>query len=71
MVPVRGCDNKVNELADAWGADGRYSDYRDLVADPNVDTGYVAVPHFLHYAMGEAALRAGKDVVYEKREFIC
>ena len=56
----------VDELADAWGAKGRYTDYHDLVADPEVDTVYVAVPNFLHYAVSEAALRAGKDVICEK-----
>ena len=58
--------NEVNELADEYGAAGRYSDYHDLVADPEVDTVYVAVPNFLHYAVTEAALNAGKDVVCEK-----
>lgn len=58
--------DKVNELADEWGAEGRYTDYHDLVADPAVDTVYVAVPNFLHYAVSEAALKAGKDVVCEK-----
>ena len=58
--------DQVNELADAWGAAGRYSDYHDLLADSEVDTVYVAVPNFLHYAVSEAALLAGKDVVCEK-----
>lgn len=57
---------KVNELADDYGATGRYTDYHDLVADPNVDTVYVAVPNFLHFEVAAAALRAGKDVVCEK-----
>ena len=57
---------EVNELADEYGAAGRYADYHDLVADPEVDTVYVAVPNFLHYAVSEAALKAGKDVVCEK-----
>ncbi|MBO7673570.1 MAG: Gfo/Idh/MocA family oxidoreductase, partial [Atopobiaceae bacterium] len=56
----------VNELADEFGAKGRYTDYHDLVGDSEVDTVYVAVPNFLHYAVSEAALRAGKDVVCEK-----
>ena len=58
--------NEVNELADEYGAAGRYDDYKKLVADPEVDTVYVAVPNFLHYAVSEAALKAGKDVVCEK-----
>ena len=58
--------DEVEELADAWGAKGRYADYHDLVADASVDTVYVAVPNFLHYAVSEAAILAGKDVVCEK-----
>jgi predicted dehydrogenase len=57
---------QVDELANKYGAKGRYTDYRDLVADAEVDTVYVAVPNFLHFAVTEAALRAGKDVVCEK-----
>lgn len=57
---------EVEELADAWGVRGRYSDYRELVADPEVEAVYVAVPNFLHYAVSEAALDAGKDVICEK-----
>lgn len=48
------------------GVRGRYSDYRELVADPEVEAVYVAVPNFLHYAVSEAALDAGKDVICEK-----
>ena len=58
--------DEIDELADAYGAKGRYTDYHDLVADPNVDTIYVAVPNFLHYSVSEAALLAGKDVICEK-----
>ena len=58
--------DEVNELADQYGAAGRYSDYHDLIADPAVDTVYVAVPNFLHYAVSEAAIMAGKDVICEK-----
>ena len=58
--------DQVNELADQFDAAGRYTDYHDLIADPEVDTVYVAVPNFLHYAVSEAALLAGKDVICEK-----
>lgn len=57
---------QINDLADRLGAAGRYTDYHDLIADPEVDTVYVAVPNFLHYAVSEAALLTGKDVVCEK-----
>ena len=69
VTAVAGTPNtmdQINELADKLGAAGRYTDYHDLIADPEVDTVYVAVPNFLHYAVSEAALVAGKDVVCEK-----
>ena len=69
VVAVAGTPNtmdQVNELADEWGAAGRYGDYHDLIADPAVDTVYVAVPNFLRYVVSEAAICAGKDVVCEK-----
>ena len=58
--------DQINELADQFGAAGRYTDYHDLIADPAVDTVYVAVPNFLHYDVSEAAILAGKDVLCEK-----
>ncbi|MBO7673925.1 MAG: Gfo/Idh/MocA family oxidoreductase [Atopobiaceae bacterium] len=69
VTAVAGTPNthdQTEELADQLGAAGRYDDYHDLIADPEVDTVYVAVPNFLHYTVSEAALRAGKDVVCEK-----
>ena len=69
VAAVAGTPNtmdQVNELADQFGATGRYGDYHDLITDSNVDTVYVAVPNFLHYAVSEAAILAGKDVVCEK-----
>lgn len=56
----------TRELADTYGASGRYSDYHELVRDPAVDTVYVAVPNSLHYDVTEAALLADKDVICEK-----
>lgn len=58
--------NEVTELADEYGATGRYIDYRKLIEDPAVDTVYVAVPNFLHHEVSKAALLAGKDVICEK-----
>jgi predicted dehydrogenase len=43
-----------------------YVDYRDLLADPNVDTVFISTPEHLHYAMVMAALKAGKNIYVEK-----
>jgi predicted dehydrogenase len=41
-------------------------DHRELLASPDVDVVYVAVPHNLHEALYLDVLRAGKDLLAEK-----
>jgi len=43
-----------------------YTDFRELIADRNVDAVVIVAPNFLHHDMALAALRAGKDVMVEK-----
>lgn len=42
------------------------SDHRELLASPEVDVVYVAVPHHLHEEIYLDVLRAGKDLLAEK-----
>ncbi|MEP7083592.1 MAG: Gfo/Idh/MocA family oxidoreductase [Betaproteobacteria bacterium] len=42
------------------------TDWRSVVADPEIDTIDVATPNSMHAAVAIAALRAGKDVLLEK-----
>ena len=42
------------------------ADYRELLAMPEVDVVYVAVPHHLHEAIYLDVLNAGKDLLAEK-----
>ncbi len=42
------------------------SDYRELLADPEVEAVYCAVPHNLHEEIYCAAIRAGKHLMAEK-----
>ncbi len=58
--------DKAQQLAQTLGASAWYSDYSQLIADPRVDTIYVAVPNYLHYIVAKAALNAHKDVICEK-----
>lgn len=43
-----------------------YTDWRDLVADPNVDIVHIATPPHWHGLMAAAAANAGKDIWCEK-----
>ena len=43
-----------------------YVDYREVLADPNIDVVFIAVPEHLHHAMAMAALKANKHIYLEK-----
>ncbi|MBA4096195.1 MAG: oxidoreductase [Rhodospirillum sp.] len=43
-----------------------HSDARELIADPAIDVVAIATPVSTHFALAEAALKAGKHVVVEK-----
>ena len=43
-----------------------YTDSQLAIEDPAIDTVYVAVPNSLHFAIAQAALTAGKNVICEK-----
>jgi len=65
------CDTKPDRLDKAATAAARhnpktYTDYKKLLADPNVNAVHVSTPCDLHVEMAIAALRAGKHVYCEK-----
>ena len=43
-----------------------YQDYRDLLADDEIDAVHICTPHYLHPQMAMDALKAGKQVLCEK-----
>lgn len=49
-----------------WGAEKSYTDYKKLLADPEIDAVEILVPHRLHAPMVVAAARAGKHVSVQK-----
>lgn len=54
--------SKVDEIGDAFGIEKRYTDYNELLKDPEVDAVHINTPINNHAAQSLAALRAGKHV---------
>ncbi|MEJ5310578.1 MAG: Gfo/Idh/MocA family oxidoreductase [Anaerolineae bacterium] len=66
---VAVCDTdrrRAQTQARAWGVERVYTDYRQVLDDPQVDLVELLVPHDLHAAMTVAACRAGKHVSVQK-----
>ncbi|MDE7472567.1 MAG: Gfo/Idh/MocA family oxidoreductase [Muribaculaceae bacterium] len=72
LVAVCDCDkshlqNGINQGREKLGQELQpYSDYRDLIADPNIDIVHIATPPHWHGIMSIEAANAGKDVWCEK-----
>ncbi len=49
-----------------WGARRYYTDYRELMKDPDVDAVAILTPNYLHARQATAALAAGKHVSMER-----
>lgn len=56
----------AEEFAREFGAPKHYADWRELIADPEIDAVYVATPVDLHAEQTIAAAQAGKHVLCEK-----
>src|SRR5688572_24644753 len=53
---------KLNQIGDAFGVDVRYSDYDELLADPQIDFVHINSPIPNHAEQTIKALEAGKHV---------
>lgn len=63
------CDidpDRMNALADKLNCERRFTDYRDLVNDPELDAVVLVTPDQVHCEQTCAFLRAGKHVLCEK-----
>jgi len=63
------CDlnpERAAEMQRQFGATKVYTDYRELIADPEVEAVTVATPDFAHGDIVLAAIEAGKHVMSEK-----
>jgi UDP-N-acetylglucosamine 3-dehydrogenase len=57
---------RLAEIADRLGVEKRYTDYHQLLADPDVDSVSVTTHFYDHRQITIDALRAGKHVLLEK-----
>ncbi len=58
--------SKAEAFAKEWGMQKAYGSYEEMLADPQVDLVYIAVPHSHHHQWTIAALNAGRNVLCEK-----
>src|SRR3954463_9907447 len=54
--------SKLDEVGDKFGVKTRYTDFNDLLKDPNVDAVHINSPIGDHAPQSIAALKAGKHV---------
>lgn len=61
------CEAAAQKVKEIQGHEPKlYHDFRELLADPNIDAVVIATPDHWHVPIGLAAVRAGKDVYVEK-----
>lgn len=55
-------ESRLNEVGDKYGVEKRYTNYDDLLQDPNIDAVHINSPIPNHAEQSIAALKAGKHV---------
>ncbi|MEI2279891.1 Gfo/Idh/MocA family oxidoreductase [Paenibacillus polysaccharolyticus] len=60
-------EEKAKKAADSVGNDAKiYTNYKDMLQDPEIDVVHICTPNALHSSMTVEALEAGKHVMCEK-----
>lgn len=59
-------DGEARARSSEWGIARAYGEYRDLLADKDVQVVHNCTPNWLHFEVSRAALEAGKHVLSEK-----
>ena len=66
VLAISGLEDRCKELAQEHNVPDVYTDYRDMLARPDIQAVSIAVPNFLHVSIGLDAIAAGKHVLMEK-----
>ncbi|AZN41576.1 Gfo/Idh/MocA family protein [Paenibacillus albus] len=59
-------ETKAREFAAAYGIQGAYGSYMEMLANPNIDAVYIPLPNHMHQEWTIHSARAGKHVLVEK-----
>jgi predicted dehydrogenase len=59
-------EGRAARLADKWGVPRHFTDYRQMLALPEIDAVHICTPPFTHAETAIAAFAAGKHVYVEK-----
>ncbi|WP_239618557.1 Gfo/Idh/MocA family protein [Cohnella mopanensis] len=59
-------ETRARQVAEKYGADKTYTDYEELLADPDIDAVSICTWNNTHAPISIAALKAGKHVLVEK-----
>ncbi|MBN1300173.1 MAG: Gfo/Idh/MocA family oxidoreductase [Melioribacteraceae bacterium] len=55
-----------NLIADKYGISQRYSDWQEIINDPEIEVVHNCTPNYLHYEINKAAIESGKHIISEK-----
>lgn len=71
LVAIAGrSKEKLEAFRSEWPCPSVYTNYQELIDDPNVDAVYIALPNALHFEWAKKALEAHKPVLCEKPAMI-
>lgn len=68
LATVDIIEERAKRYAQKYGKEGckAYTDYKEMLKDPEIDVVHVCAPHYLHAPMVIDSLNAGKHVITEK-----
>ena len=56
----------AKKMAEAFNVPAALDDYRELLADPDLDAVHICTPNASHFPIAKASLEAGKNILCEK-----